>query len=104
MNGPSYSTSYIDGTYTPGIVASSRSTRLARRAPPDRRFHAPTHLGDLADDLLAVADHERVDEVGQRLGVERAVPAGEDERVRRGGGRSLRTGTPARSRQFRRFV
>ena len=39
------------------------------------------HLGDLADRLLAVADHERVDEVGERLGVERAVAAGDHERV-----------------------
>ena len=39
------------------------------------------HLGDLADRLLAVADDERVDEVGHRLGVERAVAADDHERV-----------------------
>ena len=39
------------------------------------------HLGDLADGLFAVADHEGVDEVGHGLGVERAVPADDDERV-----------------------
>ena len=38
------------------------------------------HGVDLADDLFAVADDEGVDEVGQRLRVERAVPAGDDER------------------------
>ena len=38
-------------------------------------------LGDLADRLLAVADHERVDEVGHGLGVERAVPTDDHERV-----------------------
>ena len=40
-------------------------------------------LGDLADGLLAVADHERVDEVGHGLGVERAVPTGQHDRVLR---------------------
>ena len=38
-------------------------------------------LGDLADRFLAVADHERVDEIGHRLGIERAVPTGHDDRV-----------------------
>ncbi len=41
---------------------SSRST--PSRAVRPARFHAPDDLGDLADGLLAVADHERVDEVG----------------------------------------
>ena len=41
------------------------------------------HLGDLADRLLAVADDEGVDEVGHGLGVERAVPADDHERVLR---------------------
>ena len=47
------------------------------------RFHAADDLGDLADGFLAVADHERVDEVGHRLRVERAVAADDDERVLR---------------------
>ena len=45
------------------------------------RFHAADHLGDLADRLFAVADHEGVDEVGHGLGVERAVPTDDHERV-----------------------
>ncbi len=39
-------------------------------------------LDDLGDDLFAVADHERVDVLGERLGVVRAVAAGDDDRVR----------------------
>ena len=39
-------------------------------------------VGDRADDLLAVAEHGGVDEVGDRLRVERGVPAGDDDRVR----------------------
>ena len=39
-------------------------------------------VGDVADDLLAVAEDGAVDEVGDRLGVERGVPAGDDDRVR----------------------
>ena len=35
----------------------------------------------VADGLLAVAEHRDVDEVGDRLGVERGVPAGDDDRV-----------------------
>ena len=37
MDGPSYSTSYIDGTYTPGIVASSRRTASRELARTTRR-------------------------------------------------------------------
>ena len=44
-------------------------------------------LGDLADDLLAVAEHDEVEEVGERLGVVGAVAAGADERVARRCGR-----------------
>ena len=55
--------------------------RLAVGAPAaDPR---PDDLGDLADDLLALAEHDDVDEVGERLGVERGVPADDDERVLR---------------------
>ena len=38
-------------------------------------------VGDGEHGLLAVADDGGVDEVGDRLGVERRVPAGDDERV-----------------------
>ena len=61
------------------IVARSRSTASRVARPP--RFQAADDLRDLADDLFAVADHEGVDEVGQGLGVERAVTAGDHERV-----------------------
>jgi hypothetical protein len=37
--------------------------------------------GDLADRLLAVAEHRRVDELGDRLRIERGVPAGDHHRI-----------------------
>ena len=63
------------------MVASSCSTasRLAAPAALPRR----DDRGDLADGLFAVADHERVDEVGHGLGVERAVATGQHDRVLR---------------------
>ena len=48
--------------------------------------------GDLEHDLLAVAEHRRVDEVGDRLGVERRVAAGDDDRVARRRGRRCAAG------------
>ena len=44
-------------------------------------------LVDLAHDLLAVAEHDEVEEVGQRLGVVGGVATGADERVARRCGR-----------------
>ncbi len=41
-------------------------------------------VGDVADDLLAVADRHGVDEPRHRLRVERGVATGEDDRVRGG--------------------
>ena len=40
-------------------------------------------LGDLADDLFALTQHHEIDEVGQRLGVERGVTADDHQRVLR---------------------
>jgi hypothetical protein len=39
------------------------------------------HRVDLPDDLLAIAEDKRVDEVGQGLGVVDAVTACHDERI-----------------------
>jgi len=55
-----------------------RRSRCPELRPPRFQSH---HLSDVADGLLAVADDEEVDEVGQRLGVERAVNRRGDERV-----------------------
>ncbi len=41
----------------------------------------PHHLVHFADDLFAVAQHEGVDEVGERLGVVRTVAAGDHQRI-----------------------
>ena len=41
----------------------------------------PDDLADREHDLLAVAEHDGVDEVGDRLGVERRVAPGEHDRV-----------------------
>ena len=62
----------------PGQAAAQRVARaLALRL----RQPLAHHLVDLAHHFLAVAQHEGVDEVGQRLGVEGAVPAGQHQRV-----------------------
>ena len=52
---------------------------LAGAGRATRGLPAADHLGHVADDLFAVADHEGVDEVGQRLRVERAVATGHDQ-------------------------
>ncbi len=39
------------------------------------------HVGDAEDRLLPVAEHDGVEEVGDRLGVERGMAAGDDERM-----------------------
>ena len=62
-----------------------------------RRQPGPDGLGDLADDLLPVAEHEGVDEVGQRLGVEGAVAAGDHQGVVGARGPRRAAGGPARS-------
>ena len=74
--------------------------RLATRAAALPRAD---DVGDLADDLFAVADDERVDVLRERLRVVAQCPpaitigsAGERS--------SLRTATPARSTRFSRFV
>ena len=69
------------GTYTPSTPASARAPRRARARPGRAPGPGRQHLVDLAHDLFAVAQDERVDEVGQRLGVERAVAAGQHQRV-----------------------
>ena len=67
-------------------------------------FHSRTTSVISPDDLLAVTEHEDVDVVGQRLGVEGAVAAGGDERVLRTPLLGRAPGTPARSMQFRTLV
>ena len=96
----------------------SAARRRRRRGPAGQQLVAAAgaalglpgadDVGDVADDLLAVAEHGAVDEVGDRLGVERGVPAGDDDRVasRRGRpraagcrrGRARRAGWCSRAR------
>ena len=57
----------------------AQAVARALRFRPDQPI--PQHLVDLAHHLLAVAQHEGVDEVGQRFGVEGAVPTGQHQRV-----------------------
>ena len=64
-------------------VRASRSSSSSRPPGLPSAFQSRTIVGDLADGLLAVAEHGGVDEVGDRLRVERGVPAGDDDRVRR---------------------
>ena len=62
-------------------MLASRSSSSSR--PPGRpsAFQSRDHVGDREDGLLAVPDDRRVEEVGDRLGVERRVAAGEHDRV-----------------------
>ena len=72
------------GTYTPGDRGQLPQHPLARARRCARRPSTPGSTSVISDDdLLAVADHEDVDEVGEGLGVEGAVAAGADERVLR---------------------
>ena len=63
------------------------------RGQPEQQLGAPTRtalglpvaddVGDDPDGLLAVTEHGGVDEVRDRFGVERGVPTGDHDRVRR---------------------
>ena len=64
-------------------AGEGRGARSARSARPPA-FQAADDRVDLAHDLLAVAQHHEVEEVGERLGVVGGVAAGADQRV--GGG------------------
>ena len=57
--------------------------QLVARRPGRAALGLPLadHLGDREHDLLAVTEHGGVEEVRDRLGVERRVPAGEHDRV-----------------------
>ena len=78
-----------------GIFDSSRRnpSRLVRPAS----FQSRTTFGDVGDDLLALTEHGGVDEVGERLGIERGVAADHDERSRSGPRSAVCSGMPARS-------
>ena len=63
-------------------VHAAHVGEVAQHARPVAGRPVPgEHRGDLAGDLLAVAEDERVDEVGERLRVVGAVPAGDHEGV-----------------------
>ena len=70
------------GDVHPGHRGQGPQQVVAARRPPTPASDAD-HLGELPDRLLAVAEHEGVDEVGQGLGVEGAVAAGHHQGVRR---------------------
>ena len=65
------------GTGHPGQLPQDRlpATAAAVALP------GPDDLGHLAHDLLALTDHEDVDKVAQRFGVERTVATGHDQWV-----------------------
>ena len=72
-------------------------------AAPARCPPRPDGLGQVSHRLLAVAEDEGVDEVGQGLGVEGAMTSGHDQGVRHVAS-ALRTGTPARSTRLSTLV
>ena len=65
-------------------TAGARETeqQLLAAAGPALGLPGAHDLGDREHGLLAVAQHRGVDEVGDRLGVEGRVAAGDDDRVR----------------------
>ena len=71
-------------------VVEARDVDPAGRGQPQQRvvpaqpvvLPVADDVGDHPDHLLAVAEHRGVDEVGDRLRVERGVSAGDDERMR----------------------
>ena len=65
------------------VDAGNARERTQRRvsAPTPGAFPYRDRVGELADDLLTVTEHKRVDEIGHRFGVVRAVSAGDDERI-----------------------
>ena len=69
----------VEARHVDPPVRASRSSSSSR--PPGRpsRLPRPDDVGDLQDSLLAVAEHGGVDEVGDRLGVERGVSAGDHD-------------------------
>ena len=66
-------------------VDAARGGQAVQQAVPAVRpagpLPAPDQLGDGQHGLLAVAEHGPVDELGDRLGIERGVPAGQHQRV-----------------------
>ena len=72
-------------------VVEARHVDAAGRGQPQQQLVPPAgtalglplphDLGDREHDLLAVTEHRGVDEVGDRLGVERRVPARHHDRV-----------------------
>ena len=62
-------------------LTASRRSSLVATAGAALGLPVAHHLGDREHDLLAVAEHRGVEEVGDRLGVERGVAAGEHDRV-----------------------
>ena len=70
------------GTSTPSSGARGLQRVRGRTAGLGRGDPHPHDLGELADQLLAVARREGVDEVGQGLGVEGAVASRDHQRGR----------------------
>ena len=62
-------------------VAQLAQHRLAGALAAARRLPLPQHDRDVGHDLFPVAQHDEVEEVGQRLGVVGAVPARRHQRV-----------------------
>ena len=96
-----------------GHVVEPRDVHATTRGEPQQKPVAATRatralplandVGDPEDGLLAVAEHGGVDEVGDRLRVERRMSPGDDHRVCIGRSTAL-SGTPARSSAVSMFV
>ena len=98
----------VEARHVDAVDAGEAGEQLVAAAGTALRLPRLDDVGDVADDLLAVAEDGAVDEVGDRLGVEGGVAAGDDDRVasRRGRprgsgrrrGRAPRAGSCTRAR------
>ena len=76
----------VTGRHVHAVDPRQRPQQVGAPGSPVRRAvpgaaEIDQHIVDLSHDLLAVTEDEAVDEVGQRLGVEGAVPTGHHQRM-----------------------
>ena len=71
----------VEARHVDAVDAGEAGQQLDAAAGLALRLPRLDDVGDVADDLLAVAEDGAVDEVADRLGVERGVPTGDDDGV-----------------------
>ena len=71
----------VEARHVDAAAGASSQQQPVPAAGPPGRLPVPDQVGDGQHGLLAVAEHRPVDELGDRLGVERRVAAGQHHRV-----------------------